>query len=74
MDSITAILDADADGKVLLTLPDELKEAKVLVKATVERVSETSAPRPFGVWGSEGEFWMSPDFDEPLDDFREYME
>ena len=23
---------------------------------------------------AEGQFWMSPDFNEPLDEFKEYME
>ncbi|MBE2287748.1 MAG: DUF2281 domain-containing protein [Prosthecobacter sp.] len=28
-----------------------------------------------GLWKNlQGTFWMSPDFDEPLEDFKEYME
>lgn len=32
----------------------------------------TGAQRSFGLL--KGRMWMSPDFDEPLDDLKEYME
>ena len=43
---------------------------------TVARVKKADAgpgPSRAGCYCKNG-FWMSPDFDAPLDDFREYME
>ena len=72
MSTITAILEADADGSLHLPLPAELRHTKLKVTATLEPVS-TPAPRPrFGCLA--GKIWMSPDFDAPLDDFKDYME
>jgi antitoxin (DNA-binding transcriptional repressor) of toxin-antitoxin stability system len=27
-----------------------------------------------GIWENSPGFWMSPDFDDPLEEFRQYME
>ena len=40
MSTITAILEADADGTLHLPLPPELRGGKVKVEATVEAVDE----------------------------------
>ena len=37
-----------------------------------ERGTPSSLPHGFGCM--KGQIWMSDDFDEPLEDFREYME
>jgi hypothetical protein len=51
-------------------LPPELRHTTVRVTATLE---PASAARPrFGCLA--GKIELSPDFDEPLEDFREYME
>jgi hypothetical protein len=72
MSTITAILEAHPDGSLHLPLPEDLRHTKIKVTATLEPVS-TSAPRPrFGSLG--GKIWMAPDFNAPLDDFKEYME
>lgn len=79
MSTITAILEADVDGTLHLPLPAELQRGKVRVTATLEpapaEVAATNeekqvTPKP----GSLSGFWMAPDFDEPLEDFKEYME
>lgn len=79
MSTITAILEADADGTLHLPLPEVLRRGKVRVVATLEpapaelvsiSVGEKTIPKA----GSLKGFWMSPDFDEPLEDFKEYME
>ncbi|MDA1276365.1 MAG: DUF2281 domain-containing protein [Verrucomicrobia bacterium] len=98
MSTITAILEADADGMLHLPVPAELRHGKVKVEATLELVevwptpdteslkglatlkgktaiaenapSVTTAPQPGCLKG----FWMARDFDEPLEDFKEYME
>jgi len=41
--------------------------------ATLTRANPESWPCKAGSYSKPG-FWMSPDFDEPLDDFKEYME
>lgn len=72
MSTITAILRPDAEGSVRLLLPPELRHAPVKVTATLEPVP-VSEPRPsFGCLA--GRIQLAPDFDEPLDDFSEFME
>ena len=41
--------------------------------AHVKKTSQTSWPCRAGSYRKR-EFWMAPDFDAPLDDFKEYME
>jgi len=43
MSTITAILEADADGTLHLPLPTELRHGKVEVTATLKAVNGTSA-------------------------------
>jgi len=76
MSIITAILEPDAHGTLHLDLPlpPSMGRGKFRVVAEVEPVDQirsmSDVPRP----GSLKGFWMSPDFDEPLEDFKEYME
>ncbi len=72
--TITAILEPDADGTLHLPLPVELRRGKVRVTATVQAASEAPGRARSGLWTGRQGFWMSPDFDEPLDEFRDYME
>ena len=72
MSTITAILEAHPDGSLHLPLPEDLRHTKLKVTATLEPVSaSTSRPR-FG--SLAGKIWMAPDFNAPLDDFKDYME
>ena len=41
--------------------------------AQVKKAERTSWPSKAGCY-QKSEFWMAPDFDAPLEDFREYME
>ncbi len=72
MSTINAILEPDADGSLHLPLPPELRNAPVKVVATLEAVPHPSARAKFGCLA--GKITMSPDFDEPLEDFKDYME
>lgn len=85
MSTITAILEPDPDGTLHLPLPTELRGGKVIVEATLRpaadetatdedsAASEPAAPlKGFGAW--KGKIWMANDFDEPLAEFKEYME
>ncbi|HZL37735.1 MAG TPA: DUF2281 domain-containing protein [Tepidisphaeraceae bacterium] len=81
MNTITATLEADADGTLHLPLPPELRHRKLKVSATVEAVESeanedaaNSQPYVKGFGCLKGKIRMMPDFDEPLEDFREYTE
>jgi hypothetical protein len=59
-------------GRLELDFPEltEGDTVEVSVKAGAIRV----APAPILQFGRyRGQIWMAPDFDAPLDDFREYM-
>jgi hypothetical protein len=74
MSTIKAILEADADGTLHLPLPPELRQGKVEVTATLIPVSG-SVPRVAPRFGClAGKVQLAPDFDAPLEDFREYMQ
>ena len=79
MSTITAILEPDFDGTLHLPLPAELRQGKVRVVATLEPApteveSTNEEKRTVPKAGTLTGFWMAPDFDEPLEDFKEYME
>ena len=72
---ISAILEPDPDGSLHLPLPPELRGGKVWIEAKLESVARKPTPAKAGLWQNlPGEFRMAADFDEPLEDFREYME
>jgi len=72
--TIKAILEADADGTLHLPLPTDLRQGKIDVTATLKPVGGTKpGPQPhFGCLA--GKIQLAPDFDEPLEDFREYTQ
>jgi hypothetical protein len=77
MSTIHATLQPDPDGTLHLPLPPELRQGPVHVTAVIE--SALAMPlqaddRLKGFGCLRGKILMSPDFDEPLADFREYME
>ena len=72
MSTIAAILDADPDGSLHLPLPPELRGAKVKVNATLEAAEPAKARPRFGCLA--GKIALAPDFDAPLEDFKEYTE
>jgi hypothetical protein len=77
-----AEIRADGNVKLLSPMPAWLKPGRAHVLLVVDSVpdggpnvgvspaSAVITPQP----GSLKGFWMSPDFDEPLEDFKEYME
>ena len=73
MSTVTAILEPEADGTLHLPVPEELKSRKVKVVATLEAIKPKQAKPRFKAGCLKG-FWMAPDFDAPLEDFKEYME
>jgi hypothetical protein len=77
MSTIIAILEADADGTLHLPLPAELRHGKIKVEAKLEAAvqsptgEESGSLKGFGCL--RGKIRMAPDFDEPLDEFKDYM-
>ena len=70
---LTAISGTFTNGQVVLErMPKFKKQTKVLVifEEEVEKPIETKK-RTFGI--SRGNIQLSPDFNEPLDDLKEYM-
>ncbi len=61
----------------LTSLPDNMKSEVsdfidfLMAKAQKEKKVKTPAKPQFG--SAKGMFKINPDFDEPLDDFKEYM-
>jgi hypothetical protein len=69
MSTITAIVEPDANGTIQLTVPAELRSGPVRIEARMESAA-TKTPK-FGCLS--GRIWMAPDFDAPLDEFKDYM-
>ena len=75
MSTFTAILTPSPDGTLHLPLPEGWQHRKIKVKAGLELVPTEPTRAKAGLWKDlPGTFWVSPDFDAPLEDFREYME
>lgn len=77
MSTITAILTPSSDGTLHLPLPSGWPEGAVRVKAELMPVMEgqhnladVAGLKGFGCL--HGKVWMAPDFEEPLEDFRDY--
>lgn len=72
------ILEPDADGTLHLPLPAELRDGRVKVEAKLEAADPELKAAESGRWKGfgalKGKIRMSPDFEEPLDDFKEYSE
>lgn len=64
----------------LAELIEEVKQGEEIVltdqnQPVARLVAVSPSPRPRAKAGTlKGKIWMSPDFDKPLDDFKEYME
>jgi antitoxin (DNA-binding transcriptional repressor) of toxin-antitoxin stability system len=60
------LIDAALEGETVSIAKDE-RQVVQLVPLAPRRI-----PGRFG--SGKGKIWMSEDFDEPLEDFKEYME
>ena len=54
-----------------LPVPPDLRHSAVKVTATLEAASASKARPRFGCLA--GKIHLAPDFDEPLEDFQDYM-
>jgi hypothetical protein len=71
-----AVITSDHKLSLNLDLPKDHPTGKARVTVTVEPQENVTAPvnRLAEIRGlGKGNVWMSDDFDEPLDDFAEYM-
>ncbi len=71
MITIEETIVVDEQGRATLTLPPSVTPGP---HRAVLQVDEAPAARPAPKAGCLKGFWMAPDFDAPLEDFREYME
>ena len=56
-------------------LPDELKQEVLdFIEFLLHKQKKKPAKKTPKFGSGKGLFYMAPDFDEPLDDFKEYME
>ncbi len=80
MSTINAILKPDADGTLHLPVPEAWRHQSIKVKAELEPLPPVAERAKPGLWKElrgygclRGKLWISPDFDEPLEDFKDYM-
>jgi hypothetical protein len=76
MSSFTAILDPQADRTLHLPLPSDWLKYRVRVSAQQEAIKPTpvehdSELKSFGCL--RGKITMPPRFDDPIEDFKEYI-
>lgn len=77
MSTITAIFEPSADGTVHLPVPAAWRSLPIRVKAELEPVSQAvksqanAGLKGFGCL--HGKITIAADFDEPLEDFKDYM-
>jgi hypothetical protein len=76
MITIQETLVVDAHGQAVLTLPPSVKPGahRAVLHIEDEVASAPEKKRVVPKAGSLKGFWMSPDFDAPLEEFREYTE
>ena len=76
---LTEPLPAELEGKQIQIQvkeiePIEVETAELIGKRESVGVAEPAVEKPYRQAGSlAGQIWMAPDFDEPLEDFAEYM-
>jgi len=68
--SITQTVEIPADRQLTITVPKEVPTGPVILTFTPAKTEQKKVP-VFGC--AKGQFRMAEDFDEPLEDFKEYM-
>jgi antitoxin (DNA-binding transcriptional repressor) of toxin-antitoxin stability system len=61
------------DEEIIITASDQPVAKLIAVNGQTSEQSEAK-PKRRRAGTAEGTFWMSPDFNEPLEEFKEYME
>ncbi len=80
MNLINSVIEPDADGTLHLPLPKAWQHQSIRVRAELEPVGVAldrgmagSVENLKGFGCLRGKISVSPDFDEPLEDFKDYM-
>jgi hypothetical protein len=71
MSVINAILEPHVDGTLHVPVPPELRGGKIRIEARLEAATKETAAPKYGCLA--GKIFLAPDFDEPLEDFGDYM-
>jgi len=69
--SITQTVEVPVSHKLTIDVPHEIPAGPVIITFTPKAVSKNGERGGFGC--AKGEFIMADDFDEPLEDFKDYM-
>ncbi|MCL1992225.1 MAG: DUF2281 domain-containing protein [Spirochaetes bacterium] len=68
--TIEQIIEVPANRRITIDVPREVPVGRAVIAFTLAR----QEPRGVPVFGcAKGQFKMAADFDEPLDDFKDYM-
>ena len=68
--TITQAVEIPASRKLNIIVPCEVPEGPVILTYTPAKTEQQKTP----IFGClKGQIWMSDDFDEPLEDFKDYM-
>ena len=73
MSTITAIFEPSSDGTLHLPVPEAWQNFSIRVTADLEPVMPAVESSLKGFGCLRGQISMAADFDEPLDDFKDYM-
>ncbi len=65
-------LPAEFEGKQIQIQVEEIEPVEEAEPVEVAKSAPKNTYRQAG--SATGKIWMSPDFDEPLEDFKDYME
>ena len=71
---VEQVIDVPASRRVTIEIPREVPigKANVIIQFPVPAAEQAPEKKP--VFGClKGQIWMSDDFDEPLEDFKDYM-
>jgi hypothetical protein len=67
---VTQTVDIPASRRIILDVPPEVPIGPVILTFTPKPAEQEKIP----VFGClKGQIWMAEDFDEPLEDFKDYM-
>jgi antitoxin (DNA-binding transcriptional repressor) of toxin-antitoxin stability system len=67
-EELVRLVEAALQGEEIVILKDNQPVVKLTLLEPVQK------RRPVKAGSAKGQVWMSEDFDEPLEDFKEYME
>ena len=70
--TITQIVEIPADRKLIIDVPHEIPVGQVVLTIT-SKATEKEQKKEREPGCLKGQIWMAEDFDEPLEDFKEYM-